>query len=426
MTSNRDVIMGVDIAVNVAVATRQGRFYDAGRVRRLVQNTADAGCTSIFWRVSHTGFSSYLTRVGTSFLDFDAPRSVPGGDNVYTKTANLEHIKKMLRLFDIVAVAREESAECGLRFVLYMTCFDESVPEMTARFVNENPRCCWKHRYYDHRNPGLLSYGYPEVRAYKLGLVREMLDYEPDGIYLDVARSHSGAWPLMCLPFKSNIWHNYGFNDPECARYEERTGHDPRLRNLGNAPTAAGQMDWPLWQGIRGEFVTQFVGAAAELIHGRGRTLAVGYYHDCETYLSEPRERGRIVLGGIDLDYETWVANGWVDEIVLNSEHRRFGLPYWEQCSKAQYKPVQDCGVKVHIWWAPENKIDEAPGCSYPLPLRQEDNPDAYFVVSEDWMRRTLTCGCDGAYIWEAGRLEAGEHLLASDPWASLKRAIRR
>lgn len=71
------------------------------------------------------------------------------------------------------------------------------MPGLESEFSRQHPEYGWRHRTYDHHIKGLLSYAYPAVREHRLAELRELMAYGADGIYLDVARTHTGARPAQ-------------------------------------------------------------------------------------------------------------------------------------------------------------------------------------------------------------------------------------
>ena len=128
-----------------------------------------------------------------------------------------------------------------------------------------------------------LSYAYPEVRAFKLAILREAAARNIDGIALDFLRHP---------PF-------FGFEEPMVAAFREKHGIDPRPLPVTD----------PRWSPIRGEFMTPFLRATRKLLDEagakRGRHLGLSARIDHREYA---------VLG---CDLATWLNEGLLDYLVI-------------------------------------------------------------------------------------------------------------
>ncbi len=108
---------------------------------------------------------------------------------------------------------------------------------------------------------GDLCEAYPEVRAYWLQQIRDFIEMGCDGVDLRLM-SHSSGIPDFT---------QYGYNAPIEAEYLRRYGH----------PMEEGADPFEIMR-IRGDFYTQFVREAAELLHASGKRLSV-QFHDFQT-----------------------------------------------------------------------------------------------------------------------------------------------
>ncbi|KKW14568.1 MAG: hypothetical protein UY52_C0024G0001, partial [Parcubacteria group bacterium GW2011_GWC2_49_9] len=212
----------------------------------------------------------------------------------------------ILKDCDPLRAAIDSARKEKIKIYAYVTLFDESYPGLESEFSEKHPEYCWKHRHCDHVVKGLLDYAYPEVKKHRLDEIKELLSYEPDGIYLDVARSHAAGWPIMALPLGTNPWENYGFNEPEVEEFKRRYGVDVRLKNLADAPFA--KFDEEKWNRLRGEYLTGFLKEVRSEIKSADKKLSVGFYTDADCYLSPAGCRGRTVMGKFYHDWQTWVG----------------------------------------------------------------------------------------------------------------------
>lgn len=423
----KEKILGVDFATSVQMRSTfdPATPYGPDMIDRLMAQSADAGFTTIYWRTAESGQVTYHSKVRTrsDAVLVDRPRVHYGGLDAAEETR--ESLRVAMRLCNPPETAVAAARRHGLRIYIYTTLFDESIPGVEGEFGIQHPECCWQHRHYAHHVPGLLSYGHEEVRDYKLAEIDEMIAFGADGIYLDCARSHAGNWPVMALPYGSDVWANYGFNAVECAEYQRRHGHAPRLDNLANITWD--RIDWPAWQRLRGEYLTQFVRAASAKVRAAGQRLSVGFYTDAACYLSPAGQRGRQNLGGLHIDWETWARDRLIDDIVLIAEHRRFGDHDWTTHSQPQFAEAQRSGIRVHVWAATEHRIDEAPpGEPVDLPISVKQQPQRFFAHMRRRIENILSASADGLYCYEHARIEEAADHLGIDYWSELRAAMGR
>jgi hypothetical protein len=128
-----------------------------------------------------------------------------------------------------------------------------------------------------------LSYAYPEVRAFKLALLRDAATRAIDGINLDFLRHP---------PF-------FGFEEPMVAAFREKHGVDPR-------PLPATD---PRWGPVRAEFMTAFLRDTRQLLD------AAGAKHGRRLGLSARIDHREYAVLGCDL--ATWLKEGLLDYLVV-------------------------------------------------------------------------------------------------------------
>ncbi len=128
-----------------------------------------------------------------------------------------------------------------------------------------------------------LSYAYPEVRAFKLAILREAAARDIDGIALDFLRHP---------PF-------FGFEEPMVNAFRARHGIDPRPLPVTD----------PRWGPIRGEFMTTFLRDTRKLLD------AAGAKHGRHLGLSARIDHREYAVLGCDI--ATWLKEGLLDYLVV-------------------------------------------------------------------------------------------------------------
>ncbi len=137
-----------------------------------------------------------------------------------------------------------------------------------------------------------LSYAFPEVRDFKLGIIREAATRDISGINLDFQR-HPNF---------------FAHEDPMLEAYREK---------YDDTPLKVTSVD-PRWDSIKAEFMTKFVSETRAILDEAGkekrRRIGLSVRVDWEKYKT----------WGCDI--ETWVRNGWIDYLVVG----QYGLGGYE------------------------------------------------------------------------------------------------
>ncbi len=209
--------------------------------------------------------------------------------------------------FEVVpALARE----AGIKTYLYVVMFDEGWPlpskvERKTSFHNSghgqevawqsdftiaHPEYLTVDRSGQHRQWGVLSMAYPEVRDHLCRSFQRLLDaHDFDGLF-------------VCLRSQSKpaeFADEFGYNDPIRDEYLDRHGRDIRTEDF----------DLQLWRDLQGEYLTQFFAELREVTRESGHRLGVG----CA--------RGDVVgppLGNATLLWRDWIERGLIDDLVIN------------------------------------------------------------------------------------------------------------
>ncbi len=193
-------------------------------LRGWVGRCHDLGITRLYFRVSVHGDFLHHTRIerrlstalAEDYLDADK------------KQAMLETCEAA-RSFDMLAAVTEDAHSMGMEVVPWITLSDEGIPEVSyTEFASAHPEFLMQDRE-GKRYDRSLSFGYPEVRAYRIELIRELREYGTDGVFLDFTRwlwkSHVQDRGVSLVDDKSVCL--FGYDEPMVQAYREKMGRDP-------------------------------------------------------------------------------------------------------------------------------------------------------------------------------------------------------
>ena len=440
--------LGVDYNSQVGVGYRAGYLYNEPKIRDLIQTAKEAGFDEIYWRVSVIGQVTYRSKVMTVMDGAGVP---------YPEASPIGIILKQC---DPLAVAIDETHKQGMKLFVYVTLFDFAYPGFENEFFEMHPEY-WSRLagvladnvtspLPGHREAavfsgtvttggyskslvegqrqgtapyvrGVPSLGYPKVRQYLLAQVKELIEYKPDGIYFDVARSHAGIYPVLSYgwyPQWTSPYLKYGYNEPEIELYKKRYGKNPPLRDPISLQSLEETKDEKNWNGVRAYFVTLFIREAARLLHEADMEVAVGFYPKSNNGF-QPGTYTRQQVGRIDVQWKTWCDEGFIDVIRLITDHRKHGHDDWEAASEKVYNYAQDKGVRVYVGCSLGSSWDKLKRPPAPLPITKAKQPKLYFQILSDVTRNILNSSADGIFYYEAGN-------QGQPTWSAIRRASAR
>lgn len=247
----------------------------------------------------------------------------------------------------------------------------ESLPRML------NSSFWWQHPEFRVRgkkgeDKTKLSYAFPEVRAFKLGILREAAERDIDGINLDFLRHP---------PF-------FGYEETLIDAFKAKYDLDPREV----AP------DDPRWLQLRADVMTGFVREIRRLLddagHKKGRHLGLSARVDWKEYRA----------WGCDID--TWLKEGLLDYLVI-AKHALGGYEF-DIASFVQKARGTGCAILFgeeatlsgHDTTAAEDKAI-AEGKMKP-PTRNTLSLKQYQERAAKW----YAAGADGVHLFNEGNLQ--------------------
>ena len=230
------------VVSHVDWAAQFGNWGQVG-VQRIIDKCVSAGITRIYWRAFGGGLAMYQSRLEQMWhasdverfghkMDYDALIS-EGARSQWGKpqarTAKLDY-----RTWDPLEIAVQYCRERDVELIVWYTLTEEDHGwiGLLGRFALDHPEYAWVARDGTARFTN-VSFGFPEVRAQKLAVVRELLDYGVDGLMLDFVRraGRYRIWGEEMIHFPY-YWDadgacQYGYESPIVEGFADETGLDP-------------------------------------------------------------------------------------------------------------------------------------------------------------------------------------------------------
>jgi hypothetical protein len=259
------------------------KIYTVDQIRELLVSCKAAGIHTVLWRVSACGSVVYRSRV-ENWKTFRADKRV-----------SAQSVADILEYFyDPLWEGCRICHELGIKVFAWVTLYDEGLIETPhySRLLYEHPEYQWTDRTGKHYMEGVPSYAFKEARRFRVELIREVLSYPVDGLFLSL-RSHSVSNPS----YKKDV-SEYGYEDPVVEAYQHRYGVDIRQETF----------DREKWHRIKGEFFTQLL---RDIKNVTPADLPV-WLCIVSTYGDGPTSKTQHAL-----DYKTWRVENLVQGIVV-------------------------------------------------------------------------------------------------------------
>ncbi len=279
-----------------------GKYRTAQDLEQQVRSYADTQVAVLEWCIAAGSRVNYLSHVteliGTNVKEF--PRR---GDQLASETLQRLADQGIDPLAVVAATCHAVGIACYASLRMNGDYPASWMGETLPRMMNSN--FWWSHPEFRVRGKKgedrtKLSYAFPEVRAFKLGILREAAERDIDGINLDFLR-HPDF---------------FGYEVPMVQAFENRYGIDPRT-----VPATD-----PRWLRLRAEIMTGFVRDVRRVLdeagRRKGRRLGLSVRIDWREYrtwgcdLAVWLEEGLLEyavvaqrsLGGYEFDLKPFVA----------------------------------------------------------------------------------------------------------------------
>jgi 8-oxo-dGTP pyrophosphatase MutT (NUDIX family) len=334
---------------------KSGMAWGEPGVRHMLDACKACGWSRIYWRALDGGRALYKSRLVRAQGQWDLDNGMnPQTEEekkfvqrVSTLTPQQAHeiSQKFASLdyehFDSLAAAVRYGHQIGLQIHAWASVNeDDHFWGMDSEFSKKHPEFRWVRRdgrpYHSQ-----MSFAYPEVRDYKLGILNELLQgYDIDGLFLDWLRTGDVRDNPQT---DSKGVANYGYELPSLRTFKDRFGIDAHDVDNGDER----------WVRTRAEPRTVFMRSVRELVlkHRRRLPVAVLVAHPwCYRGLNDPIDGN---LRGLLLDVGAWAKEGLMDAAVPGGYYRPGGSP-----SSAYRALKEETGGRVDVWyygWVPSS-----------------------------------------------------------------------
>lgn len=320
-------------------------------VHHMLDACKACGWTRVYWRAFDGGRALYKSKFLTPGGKWDADSfwspQTPADTTLVERYThmNADQRRNLIAKFDALDYAHFDSlAEAvryghsiGLQIHAWLSINeDDHGWGLQSEFSKHHPQFRWQHRdgrmYHSQ-----LSFAYPEVRKYKLSLIRELVDnYKLDGFFLDWIRT--GDVRDNPQNDKSGAA-DFGFEKPLRDAYRKKTG-----KELLDATDEAAFR-------FRAQPQTEFMREASKLLRKHHQPIAVLVGHPWHYRGELDKIDGN--LRGLLLDVNTWAKEGLMDSAVAAGYYRDGG-----DAEKAWHALHDETNGKIDVWlyqWVPKS-----------------------------------------------------------------------
>jgi len=387
----------VDVDFNDEVFIRPEPMTEA-EVETLVRDLHKAGADTVLLRMGFLGLLPYRTEL-TYPLAFDPEhaRSFPQKrgttpeaieDSIKRGVAWTSRYGKVIEAFNPPEVFIRAGHELGMKVVIWLDIFDDGYPGYKSKFIQEHPHCQWTAKDGKTYFRGLISYAWPEARAFRVAQAKELLEMGADGIHCSTSAHCRHLENVRQDDF-------YGYGQPVVDEFQNRYGVDIRT---------ADEFDKKAWHDIKGEFMNRLYEELAELCHSHGKQLWVGLQMGEHTHMAADPYFGANVVARYTNHWKQLADEGIADAFIVGDYEICSGPDhaYW----KAKGLPPE--GVSDLFAWAADEYRNHCKGKTK-LYLFSEwlvGSPQALDHRMEQWAGRVLDNGFDGIDMHEAMNFE--------------------
>ena len=288
--------------------------WGAKGVHQILDRAKACGWQRVYWRCFDGGRATYASQLMERSL-------LPDSDvNYHQEHGNTEVLEKLRQYdwesLDTLKEALSYGRSIGIQVHAWLSINeDDHGYGWATRYTRDHPESRWVRRdgtpFHSQQ-----SFAFPEVRDYKLALLKEILAYGPDGIFFDWIRTGDVRDNPHTDPAGVAI---HGYEEPNITRFRERFGIDPH-----DVPN-----DDPRWVRVRAEPQTLFMRDARALIRAADPTCVVSCLVQHRFgYRGSPTDTPYAgSLQGLLADIETWADEDLMDVLLAAGYYRPGGSP---------------------------------------------------------------------------------------------------
>jgi uncharacterized lipoprotein YddW (UPF0748 family) len=327
-------------------------------VQHMLDMCKEAGWSRVLWRVCDAGRATYKSKLLRSDMRLDqdsfwSPQTdegkalvkkfFPGVTEAKQKELTAQFERFDYSTFDSLAEAVRYGHEIGLQIHAWISINeDDHGWGWPSEFSKKHPEFRWRRRNgTPYRSQ--LSFSFPEVRKYKLALLKELLRYDIDGFFLDWIRTGD----VRDNPQNDSAGvADYGYEEPNLKKYKSK--FKKNATDVANGDDA--------WVRVRAEPQTQFMREARKLICRQKRKLPVAAMVGHPWHYRGLMDKIDGNLRGLLLDVNAWAREGLMDSVVAAGYYRDGGNA--ELATQALQKETED---KVDVWlygWVPNTPAE--------------------------------------------------------------------
>jgi len=339
---------------------KPGMKWGEEGVRHMLDASKACGWSKVYWRVFDGGRALYRSQLLRPQGKWDEDnfwnpktdedkalllRYTPGMTTDQRTSLRNRFEALDYSTFDSFGAAVEYGHQIGLKIHAWATLNeDDHGWGIQSEFSKQHPELRWRRRngkFYRSQ----LSFAFPEVQQFKLGLLKELLAYDLDGVFFDWIRTGD----VRDTPqTDADGTADNGYEEPLVVKFQ---------REYKLPPTEVPNDD-ERWVRIRAEPQTEFMRAARELIRTHRRELPVSALAAHPWHYRGEQNKIAGNLRGLLLDVATWAREGLIDSVVAAGYYRDGGNA--EMAWRALQK---ETGGKVDVWtyaWVPTTVAEAA------------------------------------------------------------------
>ena len=302
-------------------------------VRHMLAQCKAFGFTRVYWRAFDAGKALYASRLLEPMIAaaheepwHGSPGYIEYPEGLLERFEELDYTS-----FDSLEAAVRIGHELGLEIYAWATVNeDDHGFGYRSRFAREHPECLWTRRdggkYHSQ-----LSFAFPEVRAYKLALMEELMAYGIDGLFVDWLRTGDIRDNPQC---DAAGVADFGYETPNIEAFEKQYGVSALSVENGD----------PRWVACRAAPITEFLRGVRALARAREKELTVlamtahpwAYRGVLPEMTDENTPQWVVNMGGHRMDgslrgllgdLQTWALEGLADGAVAAGYYVKGATP---------------------------------------------------------------------------------------------------